>query len=94
MYLFSGELIDVQDGEFRSLIFKSQRWDRGLNMNVPTSVSLGIGNEMAVNIPNYKKHIGEKILIGVEPRITKDKRGIFSWVQTDVLDISQLLTAE
>lgn len=93
MYLFTAELIDVQDGEFRSLIFKSQKWDRYLNQNVPMSMSVGIGNDLAVNIPNYKKHIGEKILIGVEPRITKDKKGIFAWATTDVLDVTQLLTS-
>lgn len=94
MYLYTAELINVQEGDFRSLVFRTQKWDRNLNQNVPASASIGIGNDMVPYIPNYKKHIGEKILIGVEPRVTKDKRNVFSWVTTDILDISTLLTAE
>lgn len=94
MYLYMGELIDVQDGEFKSLIFKTTKYDYGLKTEVPTSYSIGIPNDFVTNIPNYKKHIGEMILVGVRPQMTKSKKSIFTWVQTDVLDPSTLLTSE
>ncbi len=98
MYLFTGELLDVDTGTgenpFKVLVFEGSRYDFGLKKNVPVSISLGIGKELEHFIPNYKKHIGEKILLGVETRMNKKKTGVFSWVQTDILDVSQLLTTE
>lgn len=94
MYLFTAELIDVQNGEFNSLVFKSKKFDYGLNEEVPCSVSIGISKDCEIYIPNYKKHIGERVLIGVEPRITKNKSSIFSFVKTDILDVAKLFTSE
>lgn len=93
MLLFVGELIDVQTGEYNSLVFKSERFDIGLGIKVPCSESVGVSKECLEFIPNFKKHINEQVVIGVNALKTK-KGGIFYLATTDVLDIAGVLTNE
>lgn len=91
MLLFVAELVDVQTGEYNSLIFRSSKYDFGLKKRVECSQSIGITEETMIFLPNYKKHIGETIAVGVNAVVTK-KVSVFYMCQTDILPIESLLT--
>lgn len=93
MLLFMGELLDVQEGDYKTLIFKSTRYDRGLSKEVECSEQVGISEECQDFIPNYKKNIGEVVAIPINALKTK-KGGIFLLATGDVLDIVSLLSDE
>lgn len=90
MLLFAGELVDVQTGEYNTLVFASTKWDAGLKKQVECSVSVGITDETMPFLANYKSKIGEKIFVGVNPIITK-KGKIYYMLLTDVLDFDALV---
>lgn len=90
MLVFVGDLLEVQTGEYNSLVFRSTKYDIGLKENVPCSVSVGISEETQEFIGNYRKHIGEKIAVGVVALVTK-KSSVFYLSQTDVLDFSEVV---
>lgn len=93
MLLFVGELLDVQEGDYKTLVFKSTKFDRGLQESVPCSESVGISDECAAFIPNYKKHIGEMISVPIAAIKTK-RGGIFLLSQGDLIDIPQMLSMD
>lgn len=84
MLIFMAELVDVQQGDFDSLVFKSKRYDSRLGENVTYAESVGISQECKQFIPNYKKHIGQVVSVGVNALKTK-KGGIFLLATTDVI---------
>lgn len=89
MLLFAGELVDVQTGEYNTLVFASTKYDAGLKKQVECSVSIGITDETLQFLSNYKANIGEKIAVGVNPIITK-KGKIYYMLLTDILDFNNL----
>lgn len=91
MLLFIGELLSVETGDYKSLVFRSTRYDIGLKENVPCSISIAISDETEQFIDNYKQYVGEKIVVGVSAILTKKKDKVFYLTQTDVLDIASLL---
>ncbi len=84
MLLFTGELLDVQTGEYNSLVFKSKRYDMGLKQEVPCSESVGISDECLPFLQNYKKCIGDDVAVPVLAIKTK-KGGIFLLTNGDVI---------
>lgn len=90
MLLYCAELVDVQDSEFKSLVFRSSRYDDRLKEKVVFAETVGISKECEIFIPNFKSHIGEKILIGINALMTKKKDKIFLLCLTDVLDIASV----
>lgn len=89
MLVFLGELVDVQTGEYNSLIFRSQRYDFGLKKQVECSESVGVTEETMQFLANYKKHIGQTIAVGVNAIVTK-KQKVFLMCQTDILPFQDL----
>lgn len=89
MLLFVGELLDVQTGDYNTLVFKSKRFDVGLGVEVPCSEQVGISEECKEFIPNYKKNIGEFVAVPIRALKTK-KGGIFLLAQSDLLDFTML----
>ena len=90
MLLFIAELVDVQTGEYNSLVFKSKRFDYGLKKYVECSQSVGITDETMPFLANYKKHIGKTIAVGVNAIKTK-KGTLYYMCQTDVLQPETVL---
>lgn len=84
MLIFTSNLVDVQDGEYKSLIFEAKKWDSRLKKNVVYAESVGISKECEGFIPNYRKHIGETLSVGVSALVTK-KGGVFLLATTDAL---------
>lgn len=82
--VFLGKLLDVRTGDYNSLVFESERYDFGLQKIVPVSETVGISNECMHFLPNYKKHIGDDILVPVNALKTK-KGGIFLLTQGDAV---------
>lgn len=93
MLLFMGELLDVQEGDYNTLVFKSTRYDRGLQKDVECSEQVGISDECKDFMSNYKKNIGDVVAVPISALKTK-KGNIFLLAQGDVLDIASLLTDE
>lgn len=90
MLMYNAELVDVQDSDnYKSLIFRAKRFDTRLNENVIFAESVGISKECEPFIANYKKHIGEVVLIGVSALKTKNN-SIFLLATTDLLDLDNL----
>lgn len=89
MLLFNATLVDVQDGDYKSLVFEAKKYDNRLKKNVVYAESVGISKECEQFIGNYKRHIGEMVLVGVSALVTK-KGGIFLLSTTDVIDIETL----
>lgn len=87
--MFLGELLEVQTGEYNSLVFHSKKYDMGLKKMVECSESIGIPEETMQFLSNYKKHVGEIVAVGVSAVVTK-KGKIFKMVQTDVMTIDEL----
>ncbi len=84
MLLFTGELLEVQKGEYNSLVFKSEKYDMGLKIKVPCSQSIGISQECMIFLSNYEKHVGQNVAVPVTPLKTK-KGGIFLLTEGDVV---------
>lgn len=84
MLIFTSELVDVQDGEYKSLIFKAKRYDSRLKETITYAESVGISKECEQFIPNYRKHINETLSVGVSALVTK-KGGVFLLATTDAL---------
>ena len=93
MLMMMGELIDVQTGDFNSLVFKSSKFDFGLGQEVPSSESVAIFDETKQFVANYKSHIGERVALPVRVLKTK-KGGILLVANSDILDLAQVLTSE
>lgn len=90
MLMFLSELIDVQTGEFNSLIFKSKKYDMGLKKMVECSQSVAIPQECIQFLASYRSKIGEVVAVGVSSIITK-KGKIFYMSQTDILNLDEYL---
>ena len=90
MLMFSGRLVDVQVGDYNSLIFRAEKYDFRLKERVVYGESISIPNELLDVIPNFKKHIGENVLIGIRAILTKDKK-MFFMADSDVIDTEELL---
>ncbi len=80
MLYFIGELLEVQTGEYNSLIFRSKQWDMGLKEFVPCSVSVGIADEVIQFLPTYKKLVGYVVKVPVL-NIKTRKGGLFLLAQ-------------
>lgn len=89
MLLFVGELVQVQTGDYKTLVFRSTRYDMGLKERVPCSVNVAVSDECIHYLDNYTKHIGDTIAIGVNALVTQKGR-IFYLTDTDILDITEL----
>lgn len=88
MLIFSGNLVDVQTGDYNSLIFESERYDSRLKKNVTYAEMVGVAKECLEFMPNYRKYIGQSIFVGVSALKTK-KGGIFLLCNTDVLKVAK-----
>lgn len=73
---YEGKLIDVETGDYNSLVFESSKFDYRLQREVPISETVGISKEDLPNLPAFKKFIGEMISVPVNAIKTK-KGGIF-----------------
>lgn len=89
MKFFSGKLLNVENGNYKSLIFQSKKFDVGLKRYVDCSESIGISEECLCFINNYENFIGENIIVGINVLPTK-KGGIFTIATTDVLTLDDL----
>ena len=72
----SGLILDVQDNDFKGLVFHSEKFDSGLGKNVECSLTVGVSKEHLHLLPEYKKLIGQHVNIPVVALPTK-KGGIF-----------------
>lgn len=89
MLIFNALLVDVQDGDYKSLIFEAKRYDNRLKKQVIYAESVGISKECEDFIPNYKRHIGEVCMVGVSSLVTK-KGSVFLLASTDIIDLDSL----
>ncbi len=94
MLIYMGELLNAEEKDgFKSLTFRSERFDFKLQEVVPFGEGLIITDECAHFMQNYKKHIGERVSISVRPIIGKNKRDIYYLTLSDILDPAEILTA-
>lgn len=89
MLIFNALLVDVQDGEYKSLIFEATRFDSRLNKKVIYAESVGISKDCEKFISSYLSHVGEVVQIGVSALVTK-KNSIFLLAVTDIIDVTVL----
>lgn len=89
MKFFSGKLLNVENGNYKSLIFQSKKFDVGLKRYVDCSESFGISQECLSFIDNYESCIGENIIVGINI-LPKQTKGFFIIVTTDVLTLDDL----
>ena len=65
MLTYTGQLLDVQTGDFPKLVFEGTRWDFGLQREVPASFQIAI---------SYQEAKGKMISIEVKEGLTKTKQ--------------------
>lgn len=95
MLIYMGELLKAEDKDgFKSLTFRSERFDYKLGEVVPFGEGIIVTDECEDFMSNYQKHVGEVISISVRPIIGKNKRDIYYLTLSDVLDPTELLTTQ
>ena len=95
MLVYMGELLKVEDKDgFKSLTFRSERYDYKLGEIVPFGEGIIVTDECEHFMANYQKHVGNVVSISVRPIIGKNKRDIYYLTLSDVLDWTELLTAQ
>lgn len=75
----TGKLINVQTGDFNSLVFQGTKWDAGLQKEVEASQSVMIAKDHMYLVEEYTKSKGLTISIPVRVGVTK-KGGL--WFST------------
>ncbi|AXH76073.1 MAG: hypothetical protein [Inoviridae sp.] len=94
MIIYMGEILKVENNDgFKTITFEAERYDRGLNKNVPCSEQVIITDECEHFWSNYQKHIGETVSISVSAVPKKKGGGVWFLTQSDVLDPASVLTA-
>ncbi len=89
-----GELLKAEDKDgFKSLTFRSERYDFKLGEVVPFGEGIIVTDECEHFMPNYQKHVGEMVSISVRPIIGKNKRDIYYLTLSNILDPAEILTA-
>ena len=76
MLAYTGKLINVQTGDFNSLIFAGTKWDVGLQKEVEASVNIAIRKDHLYLVDEYRKSMGNPVSIPVRAGVTK-KGGIW-----------------
>ena len=76
MLVMTAELVDVRESEMDgkktfNLVFRGSRYDVGLKCEVPASVQVMIADEHKVQVPEFKKMIGQQIEVQVDARVSK-----------------------
>lgn len=75
----TAKLINVQTGDFNSLVFQGTKWDSGLQKEVEASQSVMIAKDHMYLVEEYQKAKGLTISIPVRVGVTK-KGGL--WYST------------
>lgn len=70
----TGQLLDVQTGDFNKLVFEGTKWDFGLQREVPTSFQVMISKDHQYLIPSYIEAKGKVISIEIKEGLTKTKQ--------------------
>lgn len=67
MYLIKGTLLDVDtsNSDFPKLVFKSSRYDRGLQETVPCSEQVLVPEEQTPKLNAVRAHIGKEVTVVV-----------------------------
>ena len=67
MYLIKGTLLDVDTSnpDYPKLVFKSTRFDRGLNESVPCSEQVLVPKEESGKLQAAKTYIGKDVAVAV-----------------------------
>lgn len=76
MLAYTGKLINVQTGDFNSLVFAGTKWDVGLQKEVEASVNIAISKDHLYLVDEYRKSMGNPVSIPVRAGVTK-KGGIW-----------------
>lgn len=74
MLTYTGQLLDVQTGDFPKLVFEGTRWDFGLQREVPASFQIAIFKDHIYLVPSYQEAKGKMISIEVKEGLTKTKQ--------------------
>lgn len=70
----TGQLLDVQIGDFNKLVFEGTKWDFGLQREVPASFQVAISKDHQYLIPSYQQAKGKVISIEINAALTKSKQ--------------------
>lgn len=89
MYFIKAHLVNViTDGDFPSLVFKSSRFDYGLQCDVPCSLKVLIDKAHLLHAPDYRSFINSDIMIPVHVRVMKSGNGLFHVTSGDGLPLA------
>lgn len=77
MLYFTGQLLAVEDGQYKQLTFASEQYDRGLKRMVPCSERISIDDAHLSEMANYQSMIGKTVTVPVIVRPTK-KGGLWT----------------
>ncbi|MDA4853418.1 hypothetical protein PGK05_04495 [Acinetobacter baumannii] len=74
MLSITAQLLDVQTGDFCSLVFKGTKWDFGLQQEVPASVRVAVSKDHLYLVPSYQEAKGKMVSVEVKEGLTKSKQ--------------------